>query len=150
MASSDPVVHADGRIGSLQIDVTTEAQLRAAVGVPYKIELERTPGYRGRYLYYRCGRGCATVYSIRDSTRALSDFSTQSRRFVTEHGSRVGMTVAHAAALERGRIVPGCGYPRYIHVRWDAHHAFVLAIYHGKVDSIIYLGPHSIYYDGLC
>jgi hypothetical protein len=38
----------------------------------------------------------------------------------------------------------------YAHIRWDSHHANVLTVNRGKVNGITYLGPHSVYYDGLC
>jgi hypothetical protein len=145
---SSRVVRPSGQIGPFRIDVTTERQLRAAVGKPDRVDIADPGG--GRMLVYRCGRGCTTVYSISDSTGKLSDFETSSRRFVTSHGSRVGMPAAEAARRERRKLLPGCGNALYLHLRWDAHHAFVLTVWRGKVDEIIFLGPHSVYYDGLC
>jgi len=60
------------------------------------------------------------------------------------------MPAAEAARRERRKLVPGCGDGLYLHLRWDSHHAFVVTVWRGKVDEIIYLGQHSIYYDGLC
>jgi hypothetical protein len=54
-----------------------------------------------------------------------------------------------AAAREGGKIHPGCSSDQ-IDVRLDRDRAYVLILWKGKVDSITYLGPHSIYYDGLC
>jgi hypothetical protein len=150
--ASSPVVRANGRIGPFRIDVTTERQLRASLGKPDRVLREVVPPQKtlGRHLYYRCGRGCRTVYSFSNATGKLSDFQTTSPGFVTAHGSRVGMRGAEAARREGTRLVPGCGSGLYLHLRWDAHHTFVLTVWHGKVDGIVYLGPHSIYYDGLC
>jgi hypothetical protein len=146
-------VHPDGRIGPLKIDVSTEGEIRRFAGKPLKVQREFWPGKKGQFghsLIYSCGRKCMTSYSINQTTGRLSDYWTNSRRFATERGSRVGMRAARAARLERKRLLPGCGFPRYIHLRVDDDHIFVLAIWNGRVDSIGYLGPHTVYYDGLC
>jgi hypothetical protein len=152
-AAGRPVVHADGRIGPFRIDRTTEAQVRALAGRPTRVTktVPEFPGApAGRTLDYRCGRGCWTSYSFNVATGKLSDFWSASPRFVTERGSRVGMKAAEAARRERARPVPGCGDGLYIHVRWDARHIFVLTVSRGRVDGLLYLGPHSIFYEGLC
>jgi hypothetical protein len=152
-SASAPIVRADGRIGSFRIDRTSEAQLRAMAGEPNKVGKQYFPPQKtplGRTLYYQCGRGCETAYSIRISTGRLSDYWSTSPRFVTVRGSSVGMSGAQAARREGKKLVPGCGDPLYIHLRWDAHHQFVLTVAHGKVHSVGYLGPHSVYYEGLC
>jgi hypothetical protein len=152
-AAARPVVRADGRIGPFRIDHTTEAQLRALVGKPVRVEkvVPEYPGApSGRILDYRCGGGCRTAYSFSAATGKLSDFYSGSPRFVTGHGSYVGMRATEAARRERAKIVPGCGDGLYIHVGREAHHIFVLTVSHGRVDGISYLGPHSIYYEGLC
>jgi hypothetical protein len=152
-AGGTQIVRADGRIGSLRIDVSTAAQILALEGKPDRVENEFFPPRKspaGHTLYYGCGRGCETAYSINNATGRLSDFETSSPGFLTARGSHVGMRAAAAAHRERTRLVPGCGTGPYIHVRWDSQHAFVLTAWGGKVDQIIYLGPHSVYYDGLC
>jgi len=146
-------VHPDGRIGPLQIDVSTEAQIRAFAGRPFKVEMDFSGDGRrrtGRSLSYRCGRGCVTTYSVSRATGRLSDYWTQSPRFTTEHGSHVGMAAVKAARLERKKPRPGCGFPRYIYLRTEKNLLFVLAIWKEKVDSIGYLGTHTVYYEGLC
>jgi len=55
------------------------------------------------------------------------------------------MSAKRAAHLEGRKLVPGCGFPRYLHLRWAQDRTFVLAIWKGRVDSIGYLGPHSVY-----
>jgi hypothetical protein len=147
-AAARPVVHADGRIGPFRIDRTTEAQLRATLGKPTRVVRvfsEAPRGPSGRTLYYRCGRGCRTAYSFNSSTGKLSDFQTSSPRFVTERGSYVGMKAAEAARRERAKIMPGCGDDRVIR-----RHALAVLVWHGKVDLLVYLGSHSIFYEGLC
>jgi hypothetical protein len=143
-------VHPDGRIGPLQIDVSTERDIRDFAGKPDKVTIERMPGYKGRILEYGCTRRCMTTYSISRATGKLSDYWTASPRFTTERGSHVGMSVGEAARRERSKPHPGCGFPRYIHLLLEDDRLMVLAIWKGRVDSIGYLGRHSIYYDGLC
>jgi hypothetical protein len=152
-ASSSFVVRANGQIGPLRIDVTSEAQVRAFAGKPAKVENQFFPPKKapiGRTLYYGCGRGCRTAYSINNATGRLSDFWTQSPRFVTAHGSRAGMSATRVAALEGKKLLPGCGEALYMHLRWDSHRSFVLSVRAGRVEGMTYLGPHSVYYDGLC
>jgi hypothetical protein len=146
-------VHPDGRIGPLQIDVSTEAEIRRFAGRPSQVVSEFWPGKKGQFgrsLEYRCGRKCVTNYSINKATGRLSDYWTRSTRFRTERGSHVGMSATRAARLESRTLLPGCGFPRYLYLRSDHDRVFVLAIWKGHVDSIGYLGPHTIYYDGLC
>ena len=148
-----PVVHPDGRIAQFRVDRTTEAEVRAALGKPARVEAivnDVTQRRVGRAFTYRCGRSCSTIYSISAATGKLSDFETESPQFRTERGSHPGMSAARAARLEGKRLVPGCGDGLYVHVHWDRHHAFVLTASHGRIDGITYLGPHSVLYEGLC
>jgi hypothetical protein len=145
--------HADGRLGPLEIDVSSDADVRKAAGTPSKVERVLWPGIRAHTLIYPCGRTCETAYSINDKTGKLSDYWTASPRIRTEDGAVVGMSAARAARLEHKRPHPGCGFPSYLYLRADRsseQRLFVLAIWKGKIDSIGYLGPHSVYYDGLC
>jgi hypothetical protein len=147
------IVGANGQIGSFRIDVTTEAQLRAVVGKPTRVENQFFPPKKrpvGHTLYYSCGSGCLTAYSINNATGKLSDFWTRSPHFVTKHGSRPGMAVSVVARREARQLLPGCGDGLYLHLRWDGQHVFVLTASGGRVTGITYLGPHSVYYDGLC
>jgi hypothetical protein len=151
--SSSPQVHPDGRIGALQIDVSTEQDVRDVAGKPFKVAkvlAETGPEAVGHELYYHCGRDCLTVYAISNTTGKLADYNTQSREFVTERGSRVGMRAKRAAAREGRKIVGGCGEGHYIHLRFDDQHVFVLGVFAGKVSSIVYQGPHTLSYEGLC
>ena len=147
------VVHPDGRIGPLQIDVSSESDVREFAGKPFKVakvfsEAKKDPvGYE---LYYHCGHDCVTVYAISSSTGRLTDFTTQSIRFVSEHRSRVGMSATRAARAEHRKINPACGEGRAIHLRMDEHHIFVLGVFAGRVSLITYLGPHTLSYEGLC
>jgi hypothetical protein len=147
------VVHADGRIGPFRLDVTTEAQLRAKLGKPDGVIRQRDPAvnapHGGRTLVYLCGKNCQTDYSFNSDTKTLSDFWTQSSKWQTERGSHPGMPAKKAARLERRRIGPGCS-GNTIYIRNDRLHAYVLVSWKRKVDTITYLGPRSVYYDGLC
>jgi len=144
------VVHADGRVGQFRIDVTTKAQLVAALGKPRTTVVAvsgATAKRVGVRLAYSCGTSCDTVYSFSDKTGKLSDFASASRSFRTERGAGVGMTSAQASKLERKQVVPGCGSGKAIHVRWDKTHALVLAVLGGRVTILTYIGPHSTYYE---
>jgi len=152
-SSRPATVRVDGRIGRFRIDVTTEAQLVASAGQPDRVEDDFAPLRKrpvGHTLYYRCGRRCETAYSIARATGRLSDFESNSPDFVTERGSHVGMRAAEAARREGKKLAPGCGTGPYIDLRLDRHHTVTLAAWGGKVREIIYLGPHSVYYEGLC
>jgi hypothetical protein len=146
-------VHPDGRIGALKLDVSTESDVRDFAGKPFKVEQVYSEAKKdpvGYELYYRCGDRCLTTYAISYSTRKLSDFSTESPRFVSERGSHVGMPAARAAAAEHRKIVGACGEGHAIRLRSDEHHIFVLGVFAKKVSLIVYLGPHTLSYEGLC
>jgi hypothetical protein len=145
VAVAGGVVHADGRVGQFRIDVTTDAQVRRALGPPsrvYPAIWEPTGKRIGTRLVY--GR---TTYSFRG--RRLADFDTQSPAFRTERGSRVGMQASLAAMREGRKIVPGCSGP-LIHLRWDRHHELVLGVLRGRVSSIVYVGPRTTKYEPFC
>jgi hypothetical protein len=147
------VIHPDGRVGQFRIDVTTKAQVVAALGKPRTTmpALTEPTGKRiGVRLGYSCGPSCDTVYSFSDKTGTLSDFATASRAFRTERGSRVGMSAAQAARLERKPLVPGCSSAKVLHVRWDNAVQFVVSTLRGRVSILAYLGPHSTYYEAFC
>ena len=146
-------IRPDGRIGPLQIDVSTESDVRDFAGTPFKVEEVFSPakkGAVGHELYYRCGDRCLTTYAIAYSTRKLSDFHTESARFATERGSHVGMLATHAASAERRKIVGACGEGHAIELRRDEHHVFALGVFERKVSLIAYLGPHTLSYEDLC
>jgi hypothetical protein len=146
-------VRPDGRIGPLQIDVSTESDVRHFAGKPFKVEKVSSEAKKdpvGDELYYRCGRRCVTTYAIAYATGKLSDFHTQSARFVTGRGSHVGMSATRVASAERRKIVGACGEEHAIHLRWDEHHIFVLGVFARRVSLIAYLGPHTLSYEGLC
>jgi hypothetical protein len=150
---STNVVHADGRIGPFRLDVTTESQLRAKLGKPdgviRQLDPAETAPHGGRTLVYLCGKGCQTDYSFNSDTKALSDFWTQSSKWKTERGSHPGTPAKQAAEKESRKLGPGCSGDQ-VNLRMELHRAYVLIMWKGRVDSITYLGPHSVYYDGLC
>ncbi|HWX08817.1 MAG TPA: hypothetical protein VNY33_02470 [Gaiellaceae bacterium] len=147
------VVHRDGRIGPFRIDVTTKAQLVAALGKPRTTEVAvpKVGGKRtGIRLAYSCGARCDTVYSFSDKTGMLSDFATSSPVFRTEGGSHPGMSAASAMKVEGRPVGPGCGSAKLIHVRWDATHELAVLTLSGRVTIIAYIGPHSTYHKPFC
>ena len=147
------VVHPDGRIGPLRIDVSRESDVRHFAGKPFKVEKVFSEAKKdpvGFELHYRCGSGCVTTYAISYATGRLADFSTQSARFLSERGSHVGMAARRAASAEHRPIVGACGEGHAIQLRSDDQHMFVLAVFSGKVSLIVYQGPHTLSYEGLC
>jgi len=144
------IVHADGRVGQFRIDVTTKAQLVAALGQPRMTEPATSARSRkpaGVRLVYSCGTNCDTVYSFSNRTGKLSDFASASPSFRTERGAGVGLTSTQAAKLEGKPIVPSCGSGKTIHVRWDETHQFALEVLRGRVTILVYVGPHTTYYE---
>jgi hypothetical protein len=137
------VVHADGHVGAFMIDRTTRPQVVAALGKPDRVVPvtdEPTGRRTGSALVY--GK---TSYGFSRATGRLSDFGTGSRAYVTERGSRVGMSAAAASAVERRPIAVRCGgADRSILVRIDASRTLVLTIYGGRIAAIGYRGPHSV------
>jgi hypothetical protein len=137
------VVHADGRIGPFTIDVTTPAQVRAVLGKPDDVvaAIDEPTGRRiGSSLRYG-----VTWYAFSRETGRLSDFGTGSRAYVTEHGSRVGMTATAASAREHTPVVVRCGgADRTIHVRLAARRTLVLVVRRGHIASVAYLGSHRV------
>jgi hypothetical protein len=104
------VVTADGRIGALQIDVSTEAAVEEFAGKPDRIHIDRiwwqgVPRYRA--LGYGCPQGskgstyrCRTVYYFNLRTGRFAAFLTTSTSFESVHGTRYGMTTATAERRE--------------------------------------------------
>ena len=60
------------------------------------------------------------------------------------------MSAARAAAAEHREIAGACGEGRAIQLRSDERHMYVLAVFARKVSLIVYLGPHTLSYEGLC
>jgi hypothetical protein len=147
------VIHPDGRVGQFRIDVTTKAQVVAALGKPQRriVALSEPTGARlGVRFAYACGASCETVYSFSEATAKLVDFLTTSPAFRTERGTRVGMSAAQAAKFERKPLVPSCASAKAIHVRWDRLHRFLVSALNGRVSTIAYVGPHTISYEPFC
>jgi len=147
------VVHPDGRVGQFRIDVTTKAQLVAALGKPRTTEVAvpRTGAKRtGVRLAYSCGASCDIVYSFSDKTGTLSDFATSSPAFRTERGSHPGMSALRAVKLEGKPVAAGCGSAKLIRVRWDGMHELAVLTVYGRVTIVAYIGPHSTYHKPFC
>ena len=122
-------VSATGRIGPLQMDQSTRADVIAFAGRP---DAERH-SYKGRWfppfraLGYDCahkveldtfplietpngraGPDCRTVFWISARTGKLGDFFTSSTRYSEVHGVRIGMGSAVAERLLHRRLTSGC------------------------------------------
>lgn len=142
------VVRADGRIGPFRVDVTTERQIRARFGVPDEVE-EVWDGagdsILGHFIYYACGRNCQTAFGIRKRTHRLSQFWSQSPRFVTAHGSHPGMRVAEVLRREGlTGTVGGCANHRYINLGSSLPLTFFMGTGKGRARSIAFVGPNTI------
>jgi hypothetical protein len=132
------VVTVAGLIGAFHIGLTTQAQVRAALGPPTKVvaALDEPSGRRiGTRLYY--GR---SAYSFRNGR--LADFGTTAPDVRTERGSHPGLRAADAAKLERAKVVPGCSGPT-IRLRAPRGSTFFLTVVKGRVVGIEYAGPNS-------
>jgi hypothetical protein len=128
-ASPTQVITSSGRIGALQVDVSSRAAIVATVGRP---DAERTGSFNGsrqyRALGYECssresdvtwpllahGPYCRTVFFLDPRDGRLGDVFTTSRRFRDEHGVRIGMATATAESLLRRRVFLGCEANVYI------------------------------------
>ena len=150
------VVTARGRIGSLQIDVSTRADIVGFAGRPEVNVVDHTswPGVpKYRALGYSCGQGdqvgvdtgprsghlfCRTVYYVNSRTHRLVAFSTDSRDFRTTNGIRPGM--AQTAADRRDHQTP--------HGPWNAIGEsssganLILPSYDGKVSDFMLESRH--------
>jgi hypothetical protein len=113
------VVTMSGKVGSLQMGVSTAADVQAAEGAA-EVTATGNVDAGGTYpdydaLGYDCHprdahdvTGCATVFDINSKTGTLAGFSTSSSKFATEGGTRVGMTEAQAGMKERQPQESGC------------------------------------------
>ena len=123
------LISLNGTIGAVTLDVSTEAEVTAAVGAPEatasdSFQFPGAPEYKalgygctmtnarlGRALTYDGSAGpyCDTVYYINLPAGVLGSFWTTSRAFRTAHGTRVG-TPAEVATRQERRPPPqnGC------------------------------------------
>ena len=107
---------AAGRVGSLQIDVSTSNAILAFAGAPNVSTSGKTlwPGVpKYRALGYDCSNttgehgpvvdlpGCRTVYYVNLQTGRLAAFSTRSQNFHTTNGITPGMNQSAADRLEQ-------------------------------------------------
>jgi hypothetical protein len=90
------------RIGDLEMGVSTDADVRAFAGEPDIVEVSSSYTWITR-LGYHCGRRgyCRTEYEIRHESDTLFGFATDSKRFRTRRGTRVGHTRRRAERNER-------------------------------------------------
>ena len=123
------VLTASGRIGPLQIDRSTRADVIAFAGRPdverRGVEYDATPYIALGYACSskpnddafpvletpgtgRTGPYCKTVFWVNRRTRRLGDFYTSSVRYSERHGVRIGMPTAAAEHLLHQRVYVGC------------------------------------------
>jgi hypothetical protein len=123
------IISESGRIGPLQMDHSTRADVISFAGRPDAerrgVEYDSTPylalGYACSAKPHdeafpvletpragRTGPSCKTVFWINRRTRRLGDFYTSSRRYSESHGVRIGMKTVEAEHLLRRRVFVGC------------------------------------------
>jgi hypothetical protein len=90
------------RVGDLKMGVSTEADVRAFAGNPDIIDDDSSYEWIGR-LGYNCRDrdDCRTNYEINRDADTLFGFVTDSKRFRTRRGTRVGDTRKRAERKER-------------------------------------------------
>ena len=89
------------RVGDLRMGVSTEADVRAFAGI--RTSRSRFWIRKGKTLGFNCrGRDdCRTDYQINRDDDTLFGFATESKRFRTGRGTRVGDTRKRAERNER-------------------------------------------------
>jgi hypothetical protein len=123
------VVTRTGKIGSVTLGASTEADVRRALGAPANVQVANVgvSGYpQFRALGYECDKGsssrqeadpiqaasngttCSTRYFVNTTNGRLVGFWTTSSTYSTDHGTQVGMTAAEAVQHE-GQAVPTIG-----------------------------------------
>jgi hypothetical protein len=146
-ATRPPMISTDGRVGPLRLGVSTEADVLRFAGKPQRVERTETPGagHTGHLLEYRCEKAdCKDTYSI-GLDGVMHDFQTLSTRFRTKHGSRVGMPTSEVERLEGRRFRLGCSGPTL-----RLGNGLELVAWKQRVAYILFLGRHTLYYDGDC
>lgn len=130
--TTNDLITTSGRIGPLQIDASTEADVRAYRGDPdatsigsfndhvlypdfralgYDCSSAAFPGSHTLHPYEQRRRGpyCRTIYFLNTRTQRLAGLETVSTGYHTAAGTHVGTTVADAARLEHAPFYPlGC------------------------------------------
>lgn len=116
-----------GSIGRLQIDQSTNAEIRSAVGEPALVRTGRVVSGYPSYLAlgFSCsvkseaiansfpvGSGryavCRTVFYVNQKTGRLAGLATTSHAFRLSDGIKVGMSVGRAESLAHQRAESGC------------------------------------------
>ena len=121
------VLSLTGRVGSVQLGTSTEADITGAVGLPEataqdNFQFPNAPEYKA--LGYGCGPVrlpgktgltysggapyCRTVYYVNLTTGLFGSFFTASGAFHTSRGTRVGTTQQSASKREGRPATVGC------------------------------------------
>lgn len=124
------VIGTDGSVGDLRFGSSTQADIRAAAGIPevtsaasypapgtpdfkavgYQCSPNVIPGAKPLLLSTGTLTFCVTVYYLNASTGLLEAFETASPNFHTTKGTTVGQSSAQAQQLEgQPPVVTGCG-----------------------------------------
>jgi hypothetical protein len=127
------------RVGDLRMDVSTEADVRAFAGEPDLVEVSGSADWILR-LGYHCRKRdiCRTDYEIQREADTLFGFATDSKRFRTRRGTRVGHTRKRAERNERRKADHNLcgGGTRTILRERDDHYMYIL-FDRRRVSSII-------------
>ena len=128
-SASREVLTASGRIGPLQIDHSTRADVVAFAGRPdverRGVEYDSTPYLALGYACLakpndhafpvletrragRTGPYCKTVFWLNGRTRKLGDFYTSAATYTERHGIRIGMPTRSAERILHRRVYVGC------------------------------------------
>jgi hypothetical protein len=123
------IVTRTGMIDSLKMGVSTAADVRAVFGTSgasatgnmgvgmsdfNSVGYDCTTNYADNVVpihgatTVQEGPYCATVFYINSTKNTLAGFITSNKKFATEHGTTVGMTVAQATKNENRARVQGC------------------------------------------
>jgi hypothetical protein len=126
------------RVGDLKVGVSTEADVRAFAGNP---DVLAHDGWMERgivRLGYHCRKrdDCRTEYQIDRNTDTVFGFATESRRFRTRRGTRVGDTRRRAERLERRKARYICDGALRAIVRVHDDHYLIISFYRRRVDAI--------------
>ena len=127
------------RVGDLKMGVSTEADVRAFAGNPDIVD--DNPSYRWiRRLGYNCRErdDCRTDYQINRDTDTLFGFATDSKRFRTRRGTRVGDTRKRAERNERRKADHNlCGGGTRAIVRERDDHSLYILFNRRRVFAIV-------------
>lgn len=127
------------RVGDLKMDVSTEADVRAFAGDPDIVDDDSSYAWIRRLGYHcREDNDCQTFYEINIDADTLFGFATDSKRFRTRRGTRVGHTRKRAERNERRKgDYRLCGEGSGSIVRERDDHVLFIFFYRRRVSSFV-------------